>query len=1546
MFIKHAFLSIFSTKSSVTRTLAVFLASVVLFAASTDAWAQANLWSERRGAAQRAGASTKRPLGQDSMLVAQLPRLQAAPGLAMPWRENIASLKPVTTTAAAHRWPALPAWIRSLPSAYADIQKVSPAAGANTPWVILIQDAHDVYSAQQNIALTLEHLQKQVPFDEKNPFLIGLEGAEGPLDLAPYRSFIGNGRHEIVCDILLDRKIFSGPEVFALTTAREPFVRGIETTALYNENVEAYRAALTIKNEFDAAIRSLQEALDPARQNILDEDLRNLDKSLAAHRQGRTDLLSHVQTLNGLLPVDGRHPETQKLFSALTMEKDLDFSRAETERHALVQELSRRLPPAALNDLASAGMAFRAGQVSFSDFHRHLKNLAENNGVAMKRFPAFDRYLAYALLTDSINKFALFGELSAYEEAVVARAAKTPEQREVMALDRDLDLLARLASRELNPSDWALYKARREDIASISNRVTAVTGASAANRFKTMIPVFEKFYQAADARNEALITNLLRDLPSGHGPAIAALVAGGFHTPALERLLAQKGVSTITVTPKMAAVPEGLTYLDVFSQNQVPLEKMFLGDRLFTAPWRTTDPTPSAVTSRTPATAKTGYFSMDAVVAADGPYDANQTAAKLQWPEAARRHVRAVSQGVVEVTVALGQNTMTFLVSSVANAQERVISAGRRSLMWYKNANGVVISRVENKGAWWGKPLVSLGAFFSGIFPAETGFFSSRAGAVKGLLALGAGLAVFSIYCVAFQISLPDIIRSVGFAAVPASLILGKHSKGRSQKILEIQEIESSYYKLLPTIGLLKKNPEMAKRQVNIKQLSGRTGIAIEWGYTGDLERKWSLPVLFRTTPGSSAGEKHAVLEASEGGRLFRPAFVFYDVNHLPAGHPSEELATQIMERILMLEQKKHVTELNEVIVGLSIIMSLVMVVFIAVPNIFKGVPLIPALPQNLRDAIIVSLGFMTGLLVFFNLDTTKDDKRRIIYKKWVAPIFLLFAFLYVLIYLGVSLGVSLYGFDLLEVWKQIWNMLLPAQGGQPAAASGALSAVAMAFTGSLKIMTDGTIAGGERSLQRTDISVQQQAAVDRIINMIPLIGQRMGPKSPEAALAFPWLRVKTSASGTVLEYPKQSGVVGELVLKTTRWNLMARLHNGFLGSLFHSRPTLVLSPKDWQSPLALYQAVLKGLARANSPNISAAQLAEIRRVVADRSSEVYTTALRAHIAVKMSVPQVQQTLSNGELARPGRLFSQSLGASGQSVLANLIENNSSVLSDLFGNVEVPASLQGPEGLAASWKAQFDAVTNSQEEADLFFAMATTLSNLPGYSASGSGSQVVANGLMADISALTAWRLDAGLALPLYEAQQRTAEAARAGQPVRQGEQVQTNKMFINTLSLSGERLDDLIKSVAAKVEPTGAYLIASDQSKQFTQALTRLAATSAQAQVLLDLVQKGHVEFRTIDEMLQQGLAFMQDGQPVVDIREVNRTLDGAVPGLEHLPVVWAAHVLSFKLGWDEQFLGENEVVAFLLDLSQQMVLFKKGAFDLLMRERQQMERLFATSA
>ena len=97
------------------------------------------------------------------------------------------------------------------------------------------------------------------------------------------------------------------------------------------------------------------------------------------------------------------------------------------------------------------------------------------------------------------------------------------------------------------------------------------------NNYADSVIILETdLYRSAD---KTLVDNLLAKARQTRSRT-AVLVAGGFHTPALEKLLLERGQSVATVTPSMTDLEKEGNSLDVFLPNRTPLEKLLLGEKL------------------------------------------------------------------------------------------------------------------------------------------------------------------------------------------------------------------------------------------------------------------------------------------------------------------------------------------------------------------------------------------------------------------------------------------------------------------------------------------------------------------------------------------------------------------------------------------------------------------------------------------------------------------------------------------------------------------------------------------------------------------------------------------------------------------------------------------------------------------------------------------------------------------------------------------------------------------------------------------------------
>jgi len=543
----------------VKQVVAGCVAFIFLFSSFLSPLAEANFWQDRRDHLRK----------EPPTLLAALPVAGQRPWL--PETGSLESFKRLTR-APISGIDRLPGWIASLPASRATLQRVRPGNDPSSAWVVLVQDAHGVPSAQANISDALAFLSQGAG----DSLLIGLEGSAGAFNLKDFRPLVA-GAYRAVPDVFLRRGLLAGPDHHALTAEKEPLVWGIENPRDYLANVEAYRAGAALKDGFQKEIGAYRAARDARAAAALSPSYKSLDDGLEKFHRGETDLVAHVQALVALGGEALRPgPEVGKLLSVVALEKAVDFKAAEQERAAVLSRLAAALSQEDTARLMARALDLRQGNTTPADFYRELESLAKSYGANLSSFPRFREYLDYLLAADALRPALLYEELDALKAQCLALPADAAS-RAVLSLGESLRLLDKLARHDMGPDDFRRWTAAKPLLAA---QVRAVLGESLPPSFAARAAVFEEFYRAADRRNESLVDNLLNRGREVQASAMV-LVAGGYHTPGLEALLAARNVSYVVVTPKVGEIPAEARYLDVFTAKRTPLEELALGDKLF-----------------------------------------------------------------------------------------------------------------------------------------------------------------------------------------------------------------------------------------------------------------------------------------------------------------------------------------------------------------------------------------------------------------------------------------------------------------------------------------------------------------------------------------------------------------------------------------------------------------------------------------------------------------------------------------------------------------------------------------------------------------------------------------------------------------------------------------------------------------------------------------------------------------------------------------------------------------------------------------------------
>jgi len=579
--------------STLRSAIATVLSALFVFQTAAVNAAESSLWSDRRRAIAAAKPQTAENLSDaqgtraeqgtrsadGATLLASLPAI--TPGLNTIQSPDL----PLISLPTLDPSRSVPSWVQLAVTPFATIQSARLTGTVESPTVIVMQDAHLHVEAQRNIAGAIEALATDMS-KRGEKLLVAMEGAaNGPVDYSAYAAGDPAIRREVATQ-LGERKILSGAEVAAVATAgiaggKDLFSTiGVENFSMYEANVRALRDTAPLRASAELAVSDLRRELVDLKKKNFDADLMRFAGRKFAYEDGKIGLPAYALYLDSEVPAQAKN--LRELIEAALLENTLKFPKVEAERRRLLAKLVEKMSDAEVKGLLSVSLSFRSGQVTYAEYYSLIKRLAARHDIALATFPEMNIYIQYVLKAEGIDHRAIFTELAEEERLVQRKLASTDAQREILALDSDLHLLKKLTDRSLIESEWHAYENRAADMEKILDRIVSL-GGSKPESAVAMSPkwkYFGAFYVTALARNEAMTAHL-SDAAQKSGAKFSMLVAGGFHSEGLAALMGKRGYNVFVLSPHITDMGEGPSSLDFLAQGRLPLNEIFVGERLF-----------------------------------------------------------------------------------------------------------------------------------------------------------------------------------------------------------------------------------------------------------------------------------------------------------------------------------------------------------------------------------------------------------------------------------------------------------------------------------------------------------------------------------------------------------------------------------------------------------------------------------------------------------------------------------------------------------------------------------------------------------------------------------------------------------------------------------------------------------------------------------------------------------------------------------------------------------------------------------------------------
>jgi phosphomannomutase len=457
----------------------------------------------------------------------------------------------------------------------------SKYGGGNGKVVVHIQDAHCNFEAQSNINRILEQLTKECGIR-----MISVEGAEGVVDTAWFRAFPDAEIRKEVATYFMKKGEITGAEFFSINSEEyEGIIYGAETRDYYIKNLKAFTRVYPYKDSIENYISNVKKVSDRLKTIVYSSELKVLDDKISAFQDKEIELSEYAAFLAKKASENGvdikERDDFTKLLQTLEYENKIDFDIVDKERSDYIDALSEKLDKEQMTELVAESIRFKKGHIKAVDFYSYLREKARETEIdIIHDYPNLFYYYIYTKLYEGIDNEDLFRDIDAVERDLKDGLFENATQRKLDRYAEFTGMFINLINIELTNDDYDKFQTYRENfsLGDVINFFSALSGRYGLNyaihplpvQVNENIPSMIDFYEIAMKRDEALINNTLNKMKE-QGEDRCVLIAGGFHTRGMKRLLENKGVSYVVVTPKITKDVE-TPYIKVLTNQRTSLE--------------------------------------------------------------------------------------------------------------------------------------------------------------------------------------------------------------------------------------------------------------------------------------------------------------------------------------------------------------------------------------------------------------------------------------------------------------------------------------------------------------------------------------------------------------------------------------------------------------------------------------------------------------------------------------------------------------------------------------------------------------------------------------------------------------------------------------------------------------------------------------------------------------------------------------------------------------------------------------------------------------
>jgi hypothetical protein len=339
--------------------------------------------------------------------------------------------------------------------------------------------------------------------------------------------------------------------------------RGVDNQKLRDSNYLCFANFDPLRPAARRYLGEIQQQIEDLKQHIYCKALLEFELMKQKCRDSSIALNAWAQFLKKKCgkkrskDLETRFPNFFHFLNTIDMEERIVFFDVDGEREHVLSTLNKTLNPQMKQILFDMRQNFIKGHIPPVEFYSYILSQCDNPEKNTKNLFLYTQYLTEFSL---INTISLFEEIDDFAQGVYQQLITNKEQQMLKEISERVDLLLEFLDLALGPKAYQFYMSQREtfDIDAwlpFLNESLMEIGSKEVIRppagyQKEVFSKLQEFYDTCIRRAYHFVDRTLMHIEHSRSNA-GILITGGFHSFTIKRLLKQKKISYVVISPRI-----------------------------------------------------------------------------------------------------------------------------------------------------------------------------------------------------------------------------------------------------------------------------------------------------------------------------------------------------------------------------------------------------------------------------------------------------------------------------------------------------------------------------------------------------------------------------------------------------------------------------------------------------------------------------------------------------------------------------------------------------------------------------------------------------------------------------------------------------------------------------------------------------------------------------------------------------------------------------------------------------------------------------------